>query len=182
MKRCTKCGELKPLDAFYRASKRGDLRGECKDCNLATKKEWYQANRDREIARVKAWQQANAERVNATQRQRRTRPDVKLRERDGHLRRKFGITVADYDCMLRAQGGGCAICGDPPRQESALHVDHDPATGKVRGLLCFKCNNALGDFRDDARLLLNAVDYLPPPDDVVAAVHRRLEQLMATLP
>lgn len=81
--------------------------------------------------------------------------------------------------MLLAQSGGCAICDAPAPDIGSLHVDHDPATGKVRGLLCFSCNNALGDFRDDTRLLVAAIDYLPAPDDVVAATHERLAELAA---
>jgi hypothetical protein len=104
-----------------------------------------------------------------------------LQEREYHLKRKFGMTLADYDRLFAAQGGRCAICEEPPAEGVALHVDHDPATGKVRGLLCFSCNNALGDFRDDGRLLLAAVDYLPPPDDVVEATHRRLAALVASV-
>ena len=55
---------------------------------------------------------------------------------------QLGVTSADYDRMLAAQGGVCAICGSPPKTRR-LHVDHDHATGKVRGLLCHRCNRAL---------------------------------------
>jgi hypothetical protein len=84
----------------------------------------------------------------------------KISDRKSHLKRTFGITLDDYDRLLAAQGGGCAICGRPPREDIALHVDHDHATGKVRGILCFKHNNALGDFDDDAELLQRALAYL----------------------
>jgi hypothetical protein len=55
------------------------------------------------------------------------------------LRRRYGITPDDYDAMADAQGGVCAICGLPPRK-GTLDVDHDHATGRVRGLLCRRCN------------------------------------------
>jgi hypothetical protein len=79
--------------------------------------------------------------------------------REGHLRRTFGITQADYDNLLARQGGGCAICGKRPGKVS-LHVDHDHASGEVRGLLCVGCNNALGQFRDDEDLLARAIQYV----------------------
>ncbi|MCA1705615.1 MAG: endonuclease VII domain-containing protein [Actinobacteria bacterium] len=69
--------------------------------------------------------------------------------------------------MLEAQGGGCFICGRPPREDISLHVDHDHATGKVRGILCFCCNNALADFQEDLHLLRKAMAYLSPPVDEV---------------
>lgn len=76
--------------------------------------------------------------------------------RNYHLRRRYGITVNDFDRMLAEQGGVCAICREAPAQ----HVDHDHATLRVRGLLCFNCNGALGQFRDRADLMLRAVHYL----------------------
>lgn len=74
--------------------------------------------------------------------------------------RKFGLTMEQYGAMLEAQGGGCFICGRPPREDSSLHVDHDHLTGRVRGILCFCCNNALADLQDDPALLRKAASYV----------------------
>lgn len=63
--------------------------------------------------------------------------------------------------MFAAQGGLCAICREAP----AAHVDHGQATNRVRGLLCFNCNGALGQFRDNTELMLRAVAYLRPADN-----------------
>jgi len=81
------------------------------------------------------------------------------------------MTLADYDGMFHGQGGVCAICRQTRPEERTLHVDHDHATGVIRGLLCFRCNNALGDFRDDYELFQRAADYLDR-DDALAAVAR----------
>lgn len=159
MKRCKKCGETKPLDDFYREKGcRDGHRPECKACNLAAKKAWYQRNREHAIAKAKRWQQENPERHNATQRAYRAANPDRLRE--GHLRRKFGITIEDYAAMLEAQGGGCAICGRPEPEGGSLHVDHDHVTGRVRGLLCFRCNGALGNLDEDVDRLADAMAYL----------------------
>src|SRR3990167_1259914 len=69
---------------------------------------------------------------------------------------RYGLTPGYYDEMLKRQLGICAICGN----ESCQHVDHDHATGKVRGLLCQKCNSLLGMALDNVKILLKAVDYL----------------------
>ncbi len=58
--------------------------------------------------------------------------------------------------MLAEQDGLCAICREAPADQ----VDHDHATKRVRGLLCFNCNGALGQFRDRPELMLRAVAYL----------------------
>lgn len=161
MKQCSKCGRKLPLDAFYRETAgRDGRRGDCIDCTKAYRAGRYASIREREIARTKAWQLANRDRHLATQRARRQRPEVKARERNAHLTRKFGITSATFDELLVAQGGVCAICGRPPREDISLHVDHEHETGRVRGLLCFRCNNALGDFDDDPVLLRHAIEYL----------------------
>jgi hypothetical protein len=63
--------------------------------------------------------------------------------------------------LLAAQGGRCAICvGEWTGHHIAPHIDHDHATGKVRGLLCVNCNNGLGRFGDDPRRLRAAAQYL----------------------
>jgi Autographiviridae endonuclease VII len=159
MKRCKKCGIEKPLSEFYREQGcRDGYRPECKTCNLAAKKAWYERNREREIARVQAWQRANPERHAATQKKvRERRRDV---NRDAYLRRTFGIGSPEYEAMLEDQGGRCRICGRPPREGSSLHVDHDAKTGRVRGLLCFRCNAALGQLADSVELVMAAADYL----------------------
>jgi hypothetical protein len=80
--------------------------------------------------------------------------------RNYHLRRRYGITAEHYDRMLAEQNGVCAICCEAP----AVHVDHDHVTKRIRGLLCFNCNGALGQFRDRTELMLRAVAYLRPAD------------------
>lgn len=130
-------------------------RSECKACNLAQKQRWYRANRSTAIARVKRWQQENKDHLHAYRREYRKRR--KSEERNAYLLRTFGISSDQYECLLDAQGGRCAICGRPPKSV-ALHVDH--ATGVIRGLLCIGCNNALGQFRDNTELLARASSYI----------------------
>lgn len=73
--------------------------------------------------------------------------------------KQLGVTDDVYARMLAQQGGGCAICGNPPKTRR-LDVDHDHKTGTVRGLLCFVCNHyILGKYATPARLRA-AADYL----------------------
>ena len=161
MKACGKCGVVQPLDSFYKApGTRDGHRGDCKDCFRARAKARYPLVREVNIARAKKWREDNLERYQANQRRMRGTPEGKVRQRAGHLMRKFGMTIEQYDAMLEAQGGGCFICGRPPREDISLHVDHDHATGKVRGILCFCCNNALADFQEDPELLRKAAGYV----------------------
>ena len=126
---------------------------------------------------MKRWQQANAERVNARQRAYRQRPDRKRADRDYNLRRKYGITADQFDAMLNAQNGVCAICGKPRPEERTLHIDHDHETGAIRGLLCFRCNNALGDFEEQYELFAAAADYLDRDDELAQLARERVKAL-----
>lgn len=76
-------------------------------------------------------------------------------------RDRYGIkfSLEEYDQMLQAQKGLCALCRQLPKSRS-LHVDHDHETGRVRGLLCMKCNRALGYLQDSPVLLRTAAKYL----------------------
>ncbi|GAA2321850.1 endonuclease VII domain-containing protein [Nonomuraea roseoviolacea subsp. roseoviolacea] len=83
--------------------------------------------------------------------------------RNYHLKRRYGITVEDYDRILAEQGGGCAICGttNPGGDGSkSFHVDHCHETNRVRGLLCYQCNYGLGYFGDSVEGIERVLRYL----------------------
>lgn len=76
---------------------------------------------------------------------------------------KYGITEEIYSDMLAAQNHKCKICGCSDmtsNRGNKLHIDHDHSTGKVRGLLCAKCNTGLGAFKDNIAVLYEAISYL----------------------
>ena len=103
------------------------------------------------------------ERKNAARRV-SVRPEMRDRHLAAGLRRR-GLTIEQFAEMLRIQQNRCAICGDLPdpngiKAASRLHVDHNHTTGLVRALLCGRCNQGLGYFRDDPSLLHLAADYL----------------------
>lgn len=76
----------------------------------------------------------------------------------------YGLTLQDYDDLLKEQNGCCKICGttDPRGQSKAgrFYVDHNHTTGKVRGLLCNDCNTAIGLLKDNPAIVAKAWDYL----------------------
>lgn len=81
-------------------------------------------------------------------------------ERTRELRRRFGLTVEDYDAMLEKCAGKCSICRQPETAYTArggsarrLAIDHNHQTGQIRGLLCFRCNSAIGKIDENLDLL-----------------------------
>ena len=83
------------------------------------------------------------------------------------IKGKYGITHTDYEYILRKQNNTCAICNLEQNSSITKHmfVDHNHKTGKIRGLLCSKCNFGLGNFKDDIELLENAIKYLKNHED-----------------
>lgn len=85
--------------------------------------------------------------------------------RGKHLRSAYGMSVEEYDQLERLQNFVCAICKGPETRKlfgkiPKLAVDHDHVTGKVRGLLCARCNRTLGMFKDNTELFHAAISYL----------------------
>ena len=125
-------------------------------------------NRETCRARVRAW--ASTEEA-AIQRQAwREKSKEKYRGDHGYSRRaalrRYGLTTVQYESLLADQNGVCASCGDAPpsrdinSKHARLAVDHDHKTGKIRGLLCSPCNQALGLFKDSPELLDKAKQYI----------------------
>lgn len=111
------------------------------------------------------WKESHCSKDKARYARRMRRRDPRA-EKNRELKRRFGITVDDFDGMLNAQGGVCAICGGTNRAVHAdgaprhMAVDHCHKTNRVRGVLCDACNRGLGFFRDDPELLWKASEYL----------------------
>jgi Recombination endonuclease VII len=85
---------------------------------------------------------------------------VKIQQRKRNLKAFYGITVEDYEKILKLQGGVCAICGGVNENSRQLAVDHNHKTGDIRGLLCHLCNGLLGHARDRKDILKKAIRYL----------------------
>ena len=143
VKTCPRCAEEKPVDDFYRNKAAPDgLQSYCKECMYAYCRENYKkpSVRARTRARWRAYSKT---------------PAGKAAQRRYHLKKKYNMTVEEYDRMMAA-ADGCEICGNGDK----LVVDHNHATGEVRGPLCGNCNRAIGLMRDDPRTLRAAADYV----------------------
>lgn len=99
--------------------------------------------------------------------------------RNSYYKATYGITIYQFNQMLRDQGEACYICHV---KGNDLHVDHDHATDRVRGLLCWRCNKGLGVYRDNIPALRRAVEYLERPFDgrmVIPDRHNFIQDLAA---
>lgn len=78
---------------------------------------------------------------------------------DYYTKHRYGVDKTEYSALFRIQRGMCAICNKPPGKKK-LGIDHDHITGKVRGLLCDKCNTGIAFLNEDSSLLVSAAVYL----------------------
>jgi hypothetical protein len=176
VKICKVCGVEQPLDNFY-ANKGGrdGRRPECKACHLAARKARYRENPRPYIERVLKWQRENRERYLAKQQAYKESGSKAVSDRKSHLKRKYGLTLEEFDALLAAQGGRCAICGKPDPD----NVDHDHVTGRVRGILCWNCNVGVGQFEDDIERFIAATTYLDRDDELATVAQERAVALTA---
>lgn len=141
-KRCSRCKETRPVREFHRRPSASDgLMSHCKSCNATKARNWRKANPDKRRALDRRYDGSRWA---------------------AYLWRTYRFTVAEYDQLLSLQQGKCAICkcSAPGGRTTKMHVDHDHATGKIRGLLCSKCNQMLGYANDLAGTLIAAAFYL----------------------
>lgn len=150
VKTCTGCEASKPLSEFNRDKyKLSKTTSNCKEClkrkALAAKSNPAALERYRTAAREKY---------------RRTDPAKrKAKGRAMWIKMRYGLTMAQFEAMSAMQGGVCAICKRPPGRRS-LAIDHCHTDGAIRGLLCDKCNRAIGLLHESPDVLLTAVQYL----------------------
>lgn len=185
--RCGRCGEVKPLtDYAPRCQRKGH--GTCRACANSRNREYEARNPDKVKSASQAWRDRNRTRVraramasyyrNAEVRRARARADYHLPEGKAaahakHVERASGLTADEYRTLLSGQKGCCALCRRPPRPSRRLAVDHDHATGQVRGLLCTQCNTALGRLGDDVAALERVVAYMRGGTGITVASGRR---------
>lgn len=158
---CANCGN--PLRVSTSNRNRGQF-ARCSKCySKKYSKDWYERNRKRILAEGKEKYRKNA----ASERKRSSdrwyalsEKERKRRSRIQALRRKYGITVEDYDRMFVEQKGKCFLCGKRPKKGRPLSVDHCKDTKKVRKLLCDICNRSLGHIERDLSWVERALRYL----------------------
>lgn len=135
-----------------------DTRGRrlCRICRKVARDQYLEST---DPALIKKFKQAY--RIRHPERARRATINSKLKAR-------YGITIEERDRMAEEQDGSCAIC-DRRSGNGDLVVDHDHASGRVRGLLCHNCNLSLGKFKDNPEWLKKALAYLAHHRTALAA-------------
>ena len=156
---CTKCKEEKKFADFGSAPHHKDKKkSQCRKCESKWHSENYKKN-GKIKERIVAWRKANPEWQKNYQKEYNKRFPMKIREK--RLKYTFGIGLEEYNKMFDQQGGRCAICSTHQMElNHTLCIDHNHKTGKVRELLCMKCNQALGSIKEDIKSAKALVEYI----------------------
>lgn len=158
--------EIKPRKKAYQAKHREKL----KAYNKAYHGVYYKVHREELRAKHATYRSTHKEELRAKQivydtahrKERRTYGMAHRKEyRERELKRRYGLSQIDFDALLESQGGVCAICGKANWNGRGPVVDHEHIpNGKVRGILCHRCNLAAGMIDDDPRVSRLMTDYL----------------------
>lgn len=163
-KACTKCGKVKLLSEFYRKKYKGKRKTSiyvcswCKECKLNWQKEHFQKAKPQIQKSRRKFYSKNKKKIAVA--------NAKRNKKNGwayRIKARYGITAEQYYQMLKNQNGGCWICGRTPKIRR-LHIDHNHKSGKVRGLLCMRCNRGLSWYGDSPIRLHKAAQYLEEND------------------
>lgn len=143
LRHCTACKERKALSEFpkNKACSQGRTRV-CRKCTSASSRRWV----------------ANVGKKN---------PNFvanRLLSQEKDRAKRYGLTLEELEAMKVKSAGKCEVCENPPSGRGtsgkSLHIDHCHSTGKIRGMLCARCNLTLGRFGDDSNLLRKLAEYL----------------------
>lgn len=142
---CTGCGLVKEITQFY--IKKSSRKGYASQCKTCQEKYWETDDyKQKHSERAKQWYKT---------------PRGKRVWLNSYYRRHFGITIEEYERLLSEQNSRCGICEtEKCATGKSFAVDHDHTTGRVRGLLCKKCNLALGFLEDDTSRMQRAINYM----------------------
>ena len=147
-KLCRVCKTEKPISDFYDDKRTKDGKVYCcRLCRNIQNQQSYQKFKESRLSQHKKWKHDH-------------RDSRKAKDRERRRERENNFPPGRYEELLAIQGGVCATCGEKPKDERRLVCDHCHSTGLPRGLLCDKCNLALGHVFDNPKILLNLIKYL----------------------
>lgn len=152
MKICKICQIEQNVENFYisRSLNKEYRKSYCKNCSTKKLAQWRHKNPIKSRNHVKKWQKENPEKY-----------------RNSQLKRKYGISIEEYNELLKNQNNVCAICEIHKPLELFLCVDHNHKTSKIRGLLCSNCNVAIGLLKDNPIFFDKASIYLKKSIDKI---------------
>lgn len=142
---CSKCNKEKNTTEF-RVEKNGYQRKECNSCRQERVKNWDNQNKEKRLEISKKSYEKNKNKNH-------------LKNYIREAKRKYRISEIEYSDMLSNQSNKCATCGKEEINKR-LAIDHCHKSGKIRGLLCYNCNRAIGLLNDDVDVMKNIIKYL----------------------
>ena len=124
----------------------------------ARRRDYYLKNKEKCLAAQKRYRAKHSSRYTQLQNQWRAKNPLKFYA--STIQRTYGLSLEQVRRMFETQNGVCAICLEKFKSKKDIQIDHNHENGKIRSLLCFRCNSGLGHFKDSVSILSNAIEYL----------------------
>ena len=176
MKCCRDCGREKSLEEFY--STKNGIFPYCKLCSLVRSSLWQKSNREKKrVNSRKHYFNNKGSVISKVRKYQSLHPAVCIKAGRKWYLKRYNLTEEIYQKILLLQNNQCAIC-QKETPGKLLHVDHNHSSGKIRGLLCAKCNAGLGLFADSSILLQKASTYLREDGLALNRLEAALKQVL----
>jgi hypothetical protein len=154
---CSSCKQTKSVEEFYRRTGKESFHSQCKNCERGLAKNWYKRNPEYAKRKASEWRKKYPERIKEYRIANRRKSYI------SESKRKYGISEVEFNNLLLRQKNRCIGCGlifEFGVQNKTPHIDHSHKTGKVRGLLCRRCNSVIGFYDDNSAPLFSLGKYL----------------------
>lgn len=145
-KRCSRCLEIKAIELFRKRAK--GYESYCKQCEANYNKEY-----------LKNWVIKNRNKSNTIKTKYQKSSKGKINSKYSKIKSRYGLTKEEYDRLIISTGNICSLCNNEFINNKYC-VDHCHSTGKIRGIICDRCNKALGLVKDSKTTLMNMLNYL----------------------
>ena len=158
---CRKCKQEKSRMEFYVDDRYSNgFTPWCKDCSREYTNKWKLTPAGKESRKKSQARQQQRPEIRERKRLYKQGRQGKRAQLRSWLKNLYNLSLEDYERLVEKQRGLCAICYRQNKNGNRLFVDHDHQTGRIRGLLCLKCNTAIGLLDDNVEFIANTLTYL----------------------
>lgn len=158
MKSCSKCGSV-DADFYKDKNFKDGFRSICKSCDKLKATKWNKVNKEAHANHELKYRTLNPKQMKENKQKYVKENPASIK--NSALKYTYGIGLEEFNLLKSQQNNCCAICATNEKDlDVKLCVDHCHKTGKIRGILCTRCNLALGFIKEDIEALQKAINYL----------------------
>lgn len=160
-KACTKCKNDVPLNGYYKNKNNKDgLDYSCKSCRKSSFSKYHSDNLESRKEYQQKWRDSNKEKI-----------------KESFIKYRYKVTIEEVNSIFENQGMCCAICGTDTPTKKGWCIDHCHNTGLVRGVLCSKCNTAIGLLDENIDTMTSAIEYIIKHNNISISIGDIMQEM-----